>query len=59
MSLVERIKREWMAQQIEHVPLKTPDEVERIYTSNLVFAARLQEELGRKLTDREIYDLTM
>lgn len=57
--ILEKLKNEWDALKQEHVPLKTEFEIERIYSENLMAAARVGDRLGRELSDREIYDLTM
>lgn len=57
MRFVARVKKEWEDQKLPHVPFKTPEEVQRITNGNYVWAGRIQQKMGRPLTDQEIREL--
>ena len=54
MRIVEQFKADWKSSGLPNKPYKTPEEIEMINNGNLVWAASLEEKLGRKLRPREL-----
>ena len=49
MRIVEQFKSDWKSSGLPNKPYKTPEEIEMIKNGNLVWAARVEEKLGRKV----------
>ena len=52
MRIVEQFKADWKSSGLPNKPYKTLEEIEMIKNGNLVWAARVEEKLGRKLSPR-------
>lgn len=59
MRIVEQFKADWKSSGLPEKPYKTPEEIEieMIKNGNLVWAARVEEKLGRKLSPRELDEM--
>ena len=57
MRIVEQFKADWESLGLPEKPYKTPEEMEMIKNGNLVWAARVEENLGRKLSPRELDEM--
>lgn len=50
MRIVEQFKADWKSLGLPNKPYKTPEEIEMIMNGNLVWAARVEKNWGRKPT---------
>lgn len=57
MRIVEQFKSDWKSSGLPNKPYKTPEEIEMIKNGNLVWAARVEKNLGRKLSPRELDEM--
>ena len=57
MRIVEQFKADWKSSGLQNKPYKTLEEIEMIKNGNLVWAARVEEKLGRKLIPRELDEM--
>lgn len=57
MRIVQQFKNDWRSLGLPDKPYKTPEEIEMIKIGNLVWAARVEEKLGRKLSPRELDEM--
>ncbi len=57
MRIVEQLKADWKSSGLPNKPYKTPEEIEMIKNGNLVWAARVEKNLGRKLSPRELDEM--
>ena len=57
MRKVEQLKSDRKSIGLPEKPYKTPEEIEMIKNGNLVWAARVEEKLGRKLSPRELDEM--
>lgn len=57
MRIVEQFKADWKSLGLLNKPYKTPEEIEMIKNGNLVWAARVEEKLGRELSPRELDEM--
>lgn len=59
MNILDELNQEWESQGRPRTPFRSPREIEVEYNNNLMLAAKIQDDLGRPLSEREIFDLTM
>ena len=57
MRIVERFKEDWRSLGFPDKQYQTPEEIEMIKNGNLVWAARVEQNLGRKLTPSELDEM--
>lgn len=57
MRIVEQFKADWKSLGLPNKPYKTPEEIEMIKNGNLVWAARVEKNWGRKLSPRELDEM--
>ena len=57
MRIVEQFKADWKSSGLPNKPYKTPEEIEMIKNGNLVWAARVEKKLWRKLSPRELDEM--
>lgn len=50
MRIVEQFKADWKSSGLPNKPYKTTEEIGMIKNGNLVWAARVEEKLRRKLS---------
>jgi hypothetical protein len=57
MRIVQQFKNDWRSLGLPEKPYKNPEEIEMIKNGNLVWAARVEQNLGRKLTPSELDEM--